>query len=533
MRRIIYNDDSQGVNEARPGHVRADLEAWVDRPCRRIPIDTYAWCIAFPDICMHHTKVGEVYGERFPEPPNNAAMAISELHQEGTDVLHVVCTRARRHGVEIVASVRMNDTHGMFADPLSPNMSRFLLAHPDYVIRRQDGIPERALDYSYPEVREHRLAILRELANDYDIDGLELDFTRWAKLFAREEAPFKIHVMTDFLGQVRQILDQAAARRGCPRLTLGVQVLESLYLCHLSGLDPRTWVARDWLDYLIQCDFNCTNPQTPAAEFAAFCAPSRCTHHVRMGNMMGGAWDGPPHVTSRPVAQYKGNPGYGGMVLTPEEARGAAANAYGFGADGIGLWNICCNLGQRHKAGATGPDRRQFQEDMFAWIQAVADPDAVWAGRRVYHFVPLYKRASLPVRNYPVNGLLTSPTGAPTQIVTFRPESVGHRQMFRFLCADGVRPEPVKGVLRLRMLNSDTGDEFRLDLNGVPLAAASMTVVPEPDNTLPAVWYEVEMGQNSCLRGDNELGITPQRLARRDAPPYMEELIVELETDSD
>ena len=75
--------------------------------------------------------------------------------------------------------MRMNDTHGMYPDPDDPQMSRFLIDHPEYVIARRDGIPERALDYSHREVRAHRLAILGELAENYDIDGVELYFTGW------------------------------------------------------------------------------------------------------------------------------------------------------------------------------------------------------------------------------------------------------------------------------------------------------------------------------------------------------------------
>ena len=355
MRRIIYNDDSQGVHEARPGHARPDLEAWIDQALTLCRIDTYVWCICYPDIAMHRTRTGEVYGARFPEPPNAAAAVIAELHTEGTDVLEVVAARARNHGVEFIAGMRMNDTHGMYPDPNDPQMARFLIDHPEYVIARQDGIPERALDYSHREVRDHRLAILRELAENYDIDGVELDFTRWAKFFAREEAPFKTDIMSDFVAEARAILDGAAAARGRGRLTLGVQVQESLYLNHLCGLDPRAWVERGWIDFLIQADWNCTNPHIPVAEFAAFCRDANCTHHVRMGNMMGGGWGAKPFATGRKTAAYKGNKSYGGMVLTPEEARGAAANIYGFGADGIGLWNICCNLGPHHKADATGP----------------------------------------------------------------------------------------------------------------------------------------------------------------------------------
>ena len=58
--------------------------------------------------------------------PNSSAAAIRELRKEGTDVLEVVTARTHEHGAEIVASVRMNDTHGMFPDPDDPQMSQFL-----------------------------------------------------------------------------------------------------------------------------------------------------------------------------------------------------------------------------------------------------------------------------------------------------------------------------------------------------------------------------------------------------------------------
>lgn len=530
MRRIIYNDDSQGVQETHPGQVGQDLEAWVDKPLSRLSIDTYVWCICFPDICMHRTQVGEVYGARFAEPPNRAAAAIAELHTQGVDVLEVVAARARRHGVEVVAGMRMNDTHGLYADPADPQIAQFLIDHPEFVIKRLDGIPERALDYSHEQVRSHRLAILRELAENYDIDGIELDFTRWGKFFARQEAPFKTHIMTGFLAELRQILDEVAASKGRGRMTLGVQVQESLYLNLLCGLDPCAWVESGWLDFLIQSDFNCANPQIPVAEFAAFCRESDCTHHVRMGNMMAGGWSGKPFMKDRKTVAYKRNRSYGGMVLTPEEARGAAANIYGFGADGIGLWNICCNMGDRHKTGDTGLDRRRFQEDMIDWIKAVDRPEQVWAEPRRYHFVPIYKKEILPVRNYPVNGLYTGPTGSLCQIVYFNEKSQGFRQIYRFLMADGRNGEKLRGLLRLRILASTLKDMFTFDINGI--AIYDVRRIYEEDEELPAVWHEIDLPHCPPFAGDNELGITLEKFGERHGGggvPYMEELEITVE----
>jgi hypothetical protein len=216
------------------------------------------------------------------------------------------------------------------------------------------------------------------------------------------------------------------------------------------------------------------------------------------------------------------------MVLTPEEARGAAANIYGFGADGIGLWNICCNLGDRHKAGATGPDRRKFQEDMMTWIDAVGSPEATWSGPRSYHFVPLYKKAELPLRNYAVNALRLSPTGAPVQIIHFWPSSCGFRQAFRFLMADGRYGERLEGTARWRILGSTLDDAFDFDLNGTPVPAEAVRRAFEADEELPYVWYEVNLADCPPFGGDNELGIVATRFGSGPrgaaSEPYLEEL---------
>ena len=237
-RQVIYNDDSQGVHEADPATAEADLRAWVDKPLSQISIDTYAWCIAFPDIVMHNSKVGEVYGRRFGEPPDQTAQVIAELHRQGTDVLRVVVDQAHRRDVEVVASMRMNDTHHRQPDPTSPGVPQLLLDHHEYAIRRHDGIPETALDYGFPEVRDYRLAILRELAESYDIDGLELDFVRWGKHFAREEAPFKVDIVTEFVGQVRGALDEAARRRGL-KYRAGSARLRRLRECYGAWEDEQ------------------------------------------------------------------------------------------------------------------------------------------------------------------------------------------------------------------------------------------------------------------------------------------------------
>ena len=536
MRRIIYNEDGQGVHDSNPGSAKQDLEAWVDKVFKHFPVDTYAWCVASPDVCTFNTKAGEVVGSRFEESPDIGTTVVRELIDQGTDVLEVITDRAHTHGAEVVASMRMNDTHGMYLDPNKPGIPMFAIEHPQWVIKRLDGIPERALDYSHPEVREHRFAILRELAEDYSIEGLELDFTRWGKYFPRNEAPFKAGIMNDFVARVRRMLDEAAKKRGIDRLILGVMVPESLDLNLACGLDPKTWIGQGLLDYIVQCDYNNTQPQVPVYEFAEFCKDSGCTHHVRMGTLMGGGWPGKPFFHDRP-ARFTKNLGYGGLVLTEEEARGAAANIYGFGADGVGIWNVCCHMGKRHKPDANWPDRETFRKEIYKWVNAVASPEKVWSKPRRYHFIPIYKRETLKMRNYAVNGIRVSPFGAPVQIVTFWPQGKGFRQIFHFLMADGKEGEKLKGKLRFRILNSTLDDEFLVDINGTKIESQKVNREFVPDAELPAVWYEVALEDCPPFAGKNELGMTMTRMAANRGKdsnvsgepleedlPYMEEL---------
>lgn len=198
--RIVYNDDGMKLYEA---GLQDQLP--VDEFLRRrlamevaaVPMTTYAICVAIPDICKHDSKVGEVYGDRFGKDLTRAtnplslqgnATAIRALRAGGTDVLRLFIETLRPRGIEVVADVRMNDTHHRKNEFQEQRASRFAIDHPEYVIRQPDGrLNETALDYSFPEVRAHRLAIMRELAEDYDTDGLELDFGRWAKSFPRDQ----------------------------------------------------------------------------------------------------------------------------------------------------------------------------------------------------------------------------------------------------------------------------------------------------------------------------------------------------------
>jgi hypothetical protein len=423
----------------------------------------------------------------------------------------------------------MNDTHHPKNEFREQRASRFAIDHPEYVIKQPDGrLNETALDYSFPEVRAQRMAIMRELAEDYDTDGLELDFGRWAKFFPRDQGVEKAPIMTAYMGDIRRMLDQAARKRGRKRLILGARVPETLRTCWLAGLDVETWVRNGWIDYLVAGTWNETDPQLPVDEFSRF-TRGRCQLLVLMSDQVGGVWTGPPKVTGRGPGQE--NVSYAGMLLTAPEARACAANYFAWGADGIFFWNVASDIGDRSDA--------EGKKRMSEWTNAVAGPDIIMKGPRHYHYLPLQRWAedrSPPTpgkpggrkaMSYTWHSFGQSPLGTmKTQILKFPAAAVAQRQAYRFRMADGRNGEKLDGTLRFPFYYLNEGDRVEIDINGRPVHPSKIKRTPcdARELGLPGMWFEIALRDCPPFKGDNELGIILHTAAQRPEVPYMEEL---------
>ena len=534
--RLIYNDDGGGISMGSTGDPVERLRDWVDRVLKHIQLDSFALSVAEPDIMFCRSDAGETVGQRFAnlqdiqrDHMRRIATTIRALNTQGSDSLTVIADRVHEHGVEFLAEMRMGDTHVVKVDPHDAFCPQFTIDHPEWIIRRSDelpeGVSETALDYSFDQVREHRLAIVRELAYRPEVDGVELNFIRWGKHFVREEGPEKAPIMTEFVGRIHQVLAEAAKSRGRDRLALGVRVPSTIEECRQAGLDPKAWVANGWLDYLAACDYNYSDPQIPIEQFASFTGGTDCSLLVQMGDMIGGVWQGKPSVQDRDRGLAVCMDNYHGLLNTDAEARAAAHNAYAAGADGVAFWNICCNMDGGGNWG--GPEHRAR---MLRWMNAVADPQAVVAGPRHYHFLPMWKWLDTPWRNYAVNRQYHSPTGNTNcQIVTFSPDRIGSRQAYSFRMADGQDGERLRGTLRFQIFHVDADDEFAIDINGEPVAPQVVRREHRPDADPPTTWFEISLADCPPFRFTNELGLTPQRLGDKPEPPYMEELEVFVE----
>ncbi len=526
--RVVFNDDAQMLAEAPLEGTSEFVKAWLDKEAQAVPFSTYVVLAATPDICTFDSKAGETYGDRFgPGYSKGWARGIRGLRAEGTDVLEIATEHMQAKGKEVLAAIRMSDTHHRRIDRSDPLCPKFAIEHPQFVIDQPDGrTNETALDYSHAEVRKHRMDIMREIVERYDVDGLELNFVRWAKHFPRDKGREKAPAMTKYVGQIREMLMAVAKQRGRDRVTLGVRVPESIAACWLAGVDIETWVRCGWIDYIVISTWNNTDPQLRVDEFTRFTKPAGVDTIVVMGNMIGSIYSGPPSILDRPdamSAKHK-TTSYLGMLITESEARGAAANYFAWGADSISFWNVGIHFGSEVTATS------EQQGRIARWTQAVRSKESVFAGPRTYRYLPMGKGVSSrkpPVRNYPWYDEGRSPLGhINSPVLTFHEEHAGKRLAFPFRMADGRSGEKLSGRLTFWVYNLTDADEMEVDINGQIVDRARINRFPAGKRRggLPGQRYEISLADCPPFRGHNELGLSLKSTANHKPAPYMEEL---------
>lgn len=187
--------------------------------------------------------------EGWGSPPNGYDRYVDA----GGDMVQVLVDTCRKHTMAPFVSLRLNDVHHQEWYDCKSQRSlvscRLYAEHPEWLIDPDHpGIKgyckRRGMNWAIPEVRAYKLALLCELAEKYDLAGLELDFLRDETLF-RDDTPGdeRIEIITDFVGQVREALDaQPGPRRHlCVRIpsqvTAQPQVGLDVAKLHKAGVD--------------------------------------------------------------------------------------------------------------------------------------------------------------------------------------------------------------------------------------------------------------------------------------------------------
>ena len=268
-RRIIYNNDgddavcvrtgaelehdsAEGLTVRTEGELIDDFLNARNTPLIGSQVDSNWYCSCMAGLTFsHQTKLGGFYGREMP---------LELVEKYGRDTLQIHTDFSHEHDMEVFWSLRMNDSH----DATPPGerrwnygLSSFKRDHPEFLMGESadDSGHWTSLDFGFPEVREHVLSIIAEVARNYDVDGMEMDFFRHYPYFrpTLEMQPVEqdhLDMMSDLVRRVRKLADEVGAQRGRPFLVAArtpFKIADSRFI----GVDLEQWLEEDLLDLLI------------------------------------------------------------------------------------------------------------------------------------------------------------------------------------------------------------------------------------------------------------------------------------------
>lgn len=205
-------------------------------------------------ICIDVSNEGVAhYRSRILRPIRHPGLV--KWREEGIDYFDELIKQGHQRGKEIWWGLRMNEVErgdlagyepGRYAEFKERNPVK--VAHPEWLIRSWWW--QGFWNYAVKDVRDYRLSIIREVVEQYDFDGVHLDFLRHTPFLPPGRQWEHREHLTSFLRDVRTLLQERAAKRSHPFL-LAVRVPDSVAGCHADGLDLETWAALGLVDVLI------------------------------------------------------------------------------------------------------------------------------------------------------------------------------------------------------------------------------------------------------------------------------------------
>jgi hypothetical protein len=259
---------------------------------RHSDVGKVIWAFNYGDLTNYPSTVGTFLA--LPKknslgltPSNNrsrlekyAVDALSRLAKRGVTVQDLVAKHVRGFGVKFDAMIRLAITNppppAMGIDSLR-NSRSFVTRYPELRLVTKEGVPVSKASYAYPQVREFMLSLVREVAENFEIDGVNLCFIRGPAYVMYEPivqedfqkrhdeearkvplndprlVELRCHYLTQFVRSVRDLLDRVGERKG-RRLELSAWVHAGISLSPsnlLNGLDLRTWIGEGLLDSII------------------------------------------------------------------------------------------------------------------------------------------------------------------------------------------------------------------------------------------------------------------------------------------
>ena len=402
---IIYNWD--GVPHA-ISEVPQSMEAFLDKvyaPLEDTQVGALFWCVVDHAARWDSDELevlGDVYDRTYGDAYSYTAVEnIRQMLERGEDPQAALIQRGRELGLQVYGSVRLNDNHLDGAQPEDlktldhTELTRLRIDHPEWLLGPQT-LPwsAAAWDFSVPQVREHKLALIAETCRRYDWDGLEMDWQRHPFHLPQEHAYRLRYALTDLQRAVRQVTEEVAARRGRP-FYLAARVAGTLEMSRSIGYDVPAWIEEGLVDMLIPAGGYGMDPAIDVAGYLELCRGTDVVVYPALD-----VW-----LSSITEGEHAGLIKFVGPEAAMEKEkmrnRAVASRYHRAGAHGIYIFNWYAGRDSRRELltqiGARETLRRQ--DKIYAATHRVVIRQQSWGGAamydRIWGEVPVVLRPTL------------------------------------------------------------------------------------------------------------------------------------------
>ena len=482
-RGIVLNEDNSHYFGTRAGQNldEAAVDSWVDQYA-----NTQVRELFLCPNCMRTSYASDVWDPIWagydPDGPDDQPLLASTapeerarargwihtawlLDHEGIDPYARWIARSREAGISPWLSMRMNDVHNV-DDPDNYIHSTFWREHPEFrrVTHEFKTWTDRAFDYGHREVRDYHMALIRELAERYDFDGLELDWMRFGYHFRPGHEAAGREILTDWIAEIRALLDHWAEERGHP-IKLAARVPSRPASSWGLGMDAAEWARRGLVDMLVVTPFFMTiDTDIPIELWRSLL---RDTGVVLAAGL---------EVN---VVPY---PGHSMQPNSLETVRGASASVLDRGADRVYLFNYM--------------DSETAMADLENYptvLREIGSLDTL-AGKERRHIVTHAD---------------TWAPGEPHAIALPAHCAAGGDAAFRV----HIGPRPTSGAAKVALgLIDGEAAGLTVRLNGEPCGAPAPIDLPAPRPDFPACAFDVPL--NAMRRGHNVVKVQAERACR-------------------
>jgi hypothetical protein len=470
-RRIIFNDDGDDVwhpNASTPeGFISVRLKHMLNTQA-----DTLFYCTTQSfNYFTHNTKVGQVFLNREGPFANNNMQTLLE---QGTDPLKLAVEFAHANGIEAIWTLRMNDIHDAFTPQLWP---AWKTEHPDALLGKAEDWATNApgsqrrwwsgVDFNRKDVRDRTVELIEEVARNYHVDGIDLDWLRHPIHFPEtvrgepvtQEA---IDLITALVRDIRAMLARVEQERR-RTILLATRVPLTVAQGRYIGADVEEWLKAGLVDF-VTTGGGYVPFSMPVAEVAAICRE----------------YDVPVYPCVSASGMMRRAPFGKGQLYGIEGWRAVAANAFAQGADGISLFNLF-----------PSPGNDAHNELVRNAFTELGDP-ATFAGKDKL-FV-LDNEAHMTTHGY-VNHIVPHAQCLPEPLESGKLTKV-------MIPVSDVAPA-VKGAVQLR-IQLESPSVVTVQLNGRPV---DLKRSPQLEETIGMTWLTGTVPQGALRKGANQVAV--------------------------